>query len=364
MKKVRLIKHLSIIKKFFVLVLLTASMNLWADVGSHNSSPKPPSLPQSQEHRLQLSAKPAETPLLERIENSTVKQQLNRLTHAHSTIGGYVQNIGEGLDSFFGDDDLEVLSKKNRLKILLPIDFYAAGRVEQDIDFKLQIDLPRTQNRWKIFIESIDENEEDGATLNQSQSNAGTAPDEDTKLGGRYMLANQKNRLASIDSGIEFNGLNGLNPFIEYQERYRRQISSEISSRTTHTLLLEKDEGLAWRAEQVFDKALANKTLIRSQSSMRWWRQDREVLINQRFVLFNQPNPLRAVAYYTSANWLANNETLDFTSVNLGVNWRERIFKDWMFAQIEPQVTWVQNNPSLSSPQYRLRFVLEAHFYK
>jgi len=300
-------------------------------------------------------------------DQSNVQSWLSNLEGTQLSIGDYVHSFGEGLDRFFGSDELEITGKRNKLKVYLPLTWYQGGRTDSDINFKLQIDLPRTNHRWKLFLSSFSESEETGElpnTLRQPASQTRATDESLNQVGARYLFEASKNRLSYIESGLKLSRIVKPNPFVKYRERYKTQLDDQLESRTQQTVYLEADRGLALEFEQIFDFKIEHDNLIRGDSRLTWWRQDHQVLINQRFIHFSKVSPLRARAIYVSGNWLADNQSIDFDYVDLAVNWRQRIYKDWLYAELEPKVTWYDEQNKLSQPQYSLLFQLEMHFYK
>lgn len=301
-------------------------------------------------------------PILERIENQNIQHYLGELDGFQSTIGGYVQSTGDGLDRFFGSEDLDIISKKSHLTIQAPATFYGDDKMQSQWKFRLQVALPKINHRWKLFISSFDE--EDVGENNPRLDEDRGLNNQEYRLGGRFLVANEQNRLAKLDTGVKFmNGIQ-LNPFISYEERYQTRLNNSVLSRSQYELYLEYEDGLAWEGKQVFDKALSQQHLIRSQSDVSWQRKDQEVELTQRLIYFYQPNQFRAHAYYLNGYWQADNESIDFDAIALGMAWREQLYKDWLFAELEPRITWQQTpENALSTPNYSLRFMIEMDFY-
>ena len=279
-------------------------------------------------------------------------------------MGDYVQNAGERLDGFFGSDDLEIMSSKNRLIIYTPITFYQGGKNSSDISFRLQVDLPRTNYRWKLFVDSFAEDEESDNLNNLDQSDNQNLDDNQNRIGGRYLVNNTENRITQTDVGMKFMNFIEPNPYIEFKDRFKNDLNYGVQSRTTNTILLERDEGLAWEGDQVFDKKTSEEGLLRSQTRLNWWHRDELARLKQRFVYFHKFSAYRANAYYIDANWLADDQKHRFDSVSLGVNWREQLYRDWLFFEVEPRSTWYENYGQLTQPAYSLRLMLEMRFYK
>lgn len=319
------------------------------------------------------SQQPQAQPFLQNIQNSTLKSYLQELALYQSTMGGYVQSFGEGIDNFFGDEALTVKKRGSHLNVQLPVRFSGGGEVHSRLNFKLFLDLPKTHKSWKLFVTSVEDeyDNDDKDNLNKkTNSSVESKVNEkqaEQRVGGRYVVGSSKSRLANIDVGLKFMNYIQPNPFIKYRERFKNPLFDDANwlSRTTHTLYHEHEDGFAWELQQVFDHQLNKKELARSQTELTWWKQDREMLINQQFALFQKDTAFRANAYFLNAYWKAKEiSAIDFSSVALGMNVREQIYQKWLFFEVEPRVTWYAEDKQISAPNYALKLMLEMHFYK
>ncbi|MEA1990413.1 MAG: hypothetical protein U9N57_14575 [Pseudomonadota bacterium] len=322
----------------------------------------------SDESTQQTKSSETEKTPLEQVQNERIQSYLLELSNAQVYIGGYVQSVGEGIDYFFGDESSEVVQKGSRLIVYSPFTFYDNGETVSSLNYRALIDLPKTNHRWKILVSSFEGDEEQNVnSVTNSESLSTTtqntvSEDSQNTLAGRYLFNASKNTLSHIDLGLKFINYIEPNPYIQYKVRYKKELSEVLQSRTTQKIYLERDRGLAWEGRQIFDYQLDLKWLARSQTSGTWWRDDEEVLINQKAILFEKINSFRARAYFVEGNWNIDNQDALFTSASLGMNWRERVFKDWLFLEAEPRASWYESN-NFSEPLYSLRLMLEMHFY-
>lgn len=323
----------------------------------------------SDETKLQVSDSEVEAPILETVQNERIQSYLLELSNAQAYIGDYVHSVGEGIDSFFGDASSEVVQKGSRLIVYSPFTFYDTGETANSLNFRALIDLPKTNHRWKILVSSFEGDEEQNVnSLTNSESLANSTQNtvsdgSQNTLAARYLFNASKDTFSHIDIGLNFINFIEPNPYIQYKVRYKKELTQILQTRTTHNIYLERDRGLAWEGRQVFDYQLEPKWLARSQTTATWWRDDKEVLLNQKAILFEKINSFRARAYFVEGNWNINNQDVLFESVSMGMNWRERVFKDWLFAELEPRASWHESN-GFSEPLYSLRLMLEMHFYK
>lgn len=337
-----------IIKKITLSVLLIVSCDVWS------------SEPREVE---ETSTKP----LLERLEKTPWQRYLEILSSGQSTVGKYIQSTGEEIDLFFGDEQLDVTTPSNSLKVYMPVTVYDHRKPVTDLNFKLQIDLPRTSKRWKLFISSFDENsnrQQNSDYIAEPAVTREASNDSENRVGGRYLLLDQPNHIAQFDLGLKFENYVEPNPFVRFRDRLKFQLGEGLESRTTNTLYLEKEDGFGWQGEQVFDQVLDTSSLLRSQTNLYWWQEDEAFLIKQRFTHFQKVNAFRAKAYFWETLWQDENRELELSSTLIGVNLRERLYRDWLFAEVEPRVTWYYQDASFEKPNYSLMLMLEMHFYK
>ena len=308
-------------------------------------------------------------PILAPDSGAPTSGYLQGLSSVQSTIGGYVQNLGEGLDRFFGSEELDVVSKGNRLIVYTPLRYYDDGRYETSLDFKAQIDLPRTNRRWKLLISSFEGEDPDNDSSTDSpdkdlKKQSESSTDSQNTLAGRFLLDSDERLFSHLDLGLKFVNYIEPNPYIKYRTRYKHDLDESTQSRTTQTVYIDREDGFAWEGEQVFDHHLDQKNLARSQTVLAWWQEQAEWQLNQKLLWFKDFSPYRAHVYYLSANWLADTEQIDFQQIDVGLKWREQLYQDWLFAEVEPKVIWYDHDGQLDKPFYSLRLSLEMHFYQ
>lgn len=308
-----------------------------------------------------------EPPILDEVTYPKVKNALGGLANAQSSVGGYIGGFGERLDNFFGSDETQGFRNRSKLKVYLPIIWYEGGEVDSKLNFKVFIDLPRTNHRWKLFLSSFDEEDNAGEisqTSYDSNSHSVKSDSNLNRVGARYIINQDNQNYDFIETGVKFVDIYKPNFFVKYLERDRAVYGDNLESRTYKTLYYEEIDGFALEAKFLLDKKTDHNHLLRSQTRATWWQEDLEVDLNQSFIFFTKVNKNRAKSYYLSGNWSADDQELDFENIDLGLNWRERAYKDWLFVELEPKATWYPHPKILSSPYYSFRLQLEMHFYK
>lgn len=320
---------------------------------------------------------------LDEFDSVALEARLNELEISQKKIGGYVQSLGEKVDRFMGDDQVPLNQKGSRLDVLLPTTLYDDGEVQTTLKFRAQWDLPKTNQRWKVLLSTFEETVYEDSIITPGQSSATNTvdssasrpslqnpstvydpnnPENTNSVAARYLLNLGRNDFSYLDVGFHFTGLIDPNPYVRFKTRYKTTLAQNILSRTTQNLFWERKYGVAWQAQQVFDYPYQPTDLWRSQTTGTWWHNQGEYLLNQKMVWFKTLNPHRVHSYYLDGNWTVLNEGATFTSTSIGVNWRERLYKDWLFGEVEPKASWSEDT-QFKTPVLSVLVMLEMRFY-
>lgn len=62
-------------------------------------------------------------------------------------------------------------------------------------------------------------------------------------------------------------------------------------------------------------------------------------------------------------NWTVQSSHSWMDDVSIGFNWREKLYKDWLYAELEPKLTW-EREENFSKAEPSLMLMLEMHFYR
>ncbi|MGM0541340.1 MAG: hypothetical protein ACQEQR_02740, partial [Pseudomonadota bacterium] len=208
--------------------------------------------------------------LFQNTKNPTLQLVFNKLEKWQASMGQYVDDSGERIDRFFGDNEAQVTRKGSQLDILLPTTLYENGKITTGLNFRAKIDLPRTNYRWNIILTSFADslyNDQSGQTVPDDPDTASRVisgeEDSTTSVAARYMLFTKENSFTHVDFGLKFTDLIDPNPYGRFRTRYKANLSDNLLSRTTHDLYLERSRGGAIETKQVFDYQQQPKDLFR-----------------------------------------------------------------------------------------------------
>lgn len=268
----------------------------------------------------------------------------------------YVESLNDGVDSFFMgdflDDELidDESSGSNGRLFLLTRRVQGEG-VDYQTGVRLKLVLPRTRDRLKLLVET-DENEDDakesdliGTTNNVTYS---TAIRVEIRKGRRWKT--------SWDNGVRWEG----EPVYFSRLRARRtDYFGEWRSRFLQSLYWRTDDG--WGAK-------LNTQLLRPIDFRRHFSTglDADYLLDNDYAdliadmaIFDELSHRSAMLY----RFAAEGDTNKLTKVNnyvFTVSFRRKIYKNFVFAEITPEIAWPRALDYEATPA--LNFRLEMIF--
>ncbi|GKT11523.1 MAG: hypothetical protein ISEC1_P0487 [Thiomicrorhabdus sp.] len=301
---------------------------------------------------------------------SFLEGSLGILEDTQRTFGEYIYSAGERIDLFFGDDNEDLIHRGSQLKVRFPVRFYENGDIDTNIQFSAQLDLPRTNHRWKLFMasyqQSMDDSNENISTTRGSTVATGRAASVENDVGSIglfYDLLSQNNITGKLDFGVNLSSLTVLDPFVRLKGRHSTKLFSQLVSQQTQRLFWEGRKGVSWDLQQVFDYDLNGSTLLRSQTSGLWWIGGEYLELNQKLIAFNTVNSDRVVAYYAYWQWDDSlGGPIRQTEITTGINVRERLHKDWLFIEVEPRLK-LRVEDNFKKVEASILIMLEMMFY-
>lgn len=317
------------------------------------------------------SATLANQSLLANPQSEPLQQSLQTLETWRSGLGSTLDSYVDNIDRFIGDSDLEVEREQSRFKLYFPANLDQNATLSSDVKFRASVDLPRSKNRWQIMISSYDETLLDSPDSRTPGTDLQAFEQADASREARseVTLSVQRSFLKDLEQqirfrvGLKFQGVIQPNPYLRLNYNNRHPLPSDWLRTTTHNLILERIRGWVLESRQSFAKPIGPTDLFKSQTTGTWMHRDKRYLINQRFTWYEKVLAHRFYAYFLDANWVVNQTDRRMENVALGFNWRERLYKDWLFAEFEPRMTWRQEQ-SFSKANPSLFFQLEMHFYR
>ncbi|PLA74685.1 hypothetical protein CYQ88_05075 [Hydrogenovibrio sp. SC-1] len=334
-------------------------------VAETSQPPNPP--PASNE--LPAESSDQKTYFLEHTDIPMLNETLNRLDDWQKWVGSEVEDLGQATDNFFGTEVAFEQSKGNRLDISFPFQFHQDGQIDQSINLRAKIDLPRTNKKWQIIVTSAEQSLTESLTGNdntqpvQRKATAVNDKNNSNAVGLRFLIDTKDVISSFVGFGVNFRNIIQPDPYARIKGNKKWLLSPVWTSRMSHDLFWESVQGVGLRSTQTFDANLGKQHLFRSETIGTWLDKEQAYDIDHNFILFDQVNVHRGLAYHLGWSWTTKEKGFHLSAYHAGVNWRERVYKRWLFVELEPRVDFSESN-DFKQADFSILLMLEAQFYK
>ncbi|WP_169338009.1 hypothetical protein [Hydrogenovibrio halophilus] len=288
----------------------------------------------------------------------------------HAWIGSSVDGVGRTLDRFFGAADEFEQAGGSRLDVTLPFSYETTDGLGSAVDFDARIALPRTEQRWHLWLKSARDpfsaqagSDADAVASPESARVQVAQPTEErqTSLGFQTFFASNENLISLIDVGV------GMN------ENYIPSLSAQIESqyvwdlgvweaRTRPAVFWSGEEGAGARLTQLVSYYWTDRRFVRSETRIEAWRDGGARDLSHAWTLYDQVTPTQGFSYRFSAQWDNRRDGWGLRAYGPDVRWRQRVYRDWLFletgvfARPHPGESW-------KKAEKGVQIELEARFY-
>lgn len=262
-------------------------------------------------------------------------------------------------DSFFKDDIYLNTTNKSYIKIHGGYEFNQLGPSAISHNVSARIKLPKTQEKLHLFINNEPKKTTLLPTINQSSSDVG--------IGLKYYLPQVYEKLFSNVS-IGFAGI--TNPYVKTYFEYLIAFTNLEIKSTQNFKYSHKNKFDEW-TDFYFDRKLSQQNMVRLllQRSTNSEVNGMEYLSQLSYT--NALEKEISCVYYISVNGrtedtpasLYENGSIPKEGVynySAGVIWRQQFFKDYLYYQIEPILSYHEQYNY--KPNYILRFTIDLFF--
>ena len=285
----------------------------------------------------------------------TIQGGANFIDTTHDEISNRILSLSNRIDSFFGDPRIDDESNNSRVRVFNQTNFREAETAENEVGYKIQLRLPKTEKRLQLVIQQDEDEEEPGQTSSTAaaQRNEGAREDlaDKSTAGLRYILDVADIKLSS-DAGLRLN----LPPQAFVRFRFRKNMTfGEWAFRPVEKLLWVDREGWYSQTDLNFDRRINDTWLFRFVNNLTWDDQD-YILRTQ-----NGPSFFQKVSEITGINYSAyvySQDTPSWAVQNyvLSLGFRQLIYKEWFFWEITPSLSFPREERFHRTPGLSIRF--------
>ncbi len=279
---------------------------------------------------------------------------------AQEAMSRSVNDAAKWFDAFFGDERYVAEEARSRIR-LIPSLFVEEGEsAETRLRVSARLSLPRLNKRLRLVIaDAIDDDE---SILDQpSFSSAGSTGSDTSAIGLQYLLRARDELNLSITAGFKRGEDDAVDFFIG--PRFRRTWAFDSwQVRFTEKVRWHTDFGWESGTRFDFERLLRDDLFFRATTDLLWNEEDFD---EDGFLLALTPTltqrlKSRAGVDYQWSNVFKSRPDSHLDSSTLRVRYRQRIWRKWLFYEVNPQVAFRDEDDFDATPG--IEFKLEVSF--
>jgi hypothetical protein len=277
-----------------------------------------------------------------------------RLDANHEQVSLGLETMARKLDAFFGDDRAFEDANKTYVRLRSDALFEENQTVSFDVNLNAKVNLPRTEHRLQLLIQSEDDDVDEQAPSPPDPVAAAERKSVGIAVEGRIPHMGRWNVKPAAGIWLRW----PPDPYA--QLRAVRYVDLEpwlarISATTDWFL----SEGVSVRGRLDFDRALSPAYLFRVRSNLEWKERKETIKAQQSLTLFQRLSERHQLQYVAGVN-AKSDQAWGLEDYFIRGGYRARLHQKWLFAEIQPQVTFPRDEDFNDIWSIMLR--LEANF--
>lgn len=280
--------------------------------------------------------------------------------HLYDQVSGSVASTAAWLDSFFYDENYLAEENRTRLRLSLRTFTESGEGTEFKVKVSLRLSLPQLENRLQLFVS----NKPDDIDTTDSAIPSPEDRDEDRSLavGLRYYAKETEKHNLSLSGGLRYRD---DSPVAYVQPRYRYFKSlSHWDLRFIEKLSWYTDTGFESRSDLQLERLFSQRLFFRTLTRLDWYEEEDGVFPQLSFLLRRPLDENRVLAFQMDNYFETEPDPgLDeWESTVFRFAYRRRVWRKWLWFEIEPQVAFRRDDDYSATPGLRLK--LEGDFGK
>ena len=288
---------------------------------------------------------------------------LKTLDRSHETLSREIDLFSERIGLFLGGDRICEISEDSYIQAGVSTVLLRGGAIRFDRILRAKIDLPNTQRRFRLLLESDPERNfreilspgERSSTETENLTPQGPGTNFSAAL--QYVMQERRKWLMSLDAGIEVEF--PPDPFA--RARLKRSFTAGDWRFTFGETLfwfvsLGPGASTHFDVEQYLSFC---ELLFRASTEIVWRERAGGFDLSQAISLF-QELTWRSVLTYKFGITGEAKENTQLNAWGLGVEYRRRVYKNWLYLSVEPAVAFSKADNFQADPS--IRFTVDISF--
>lgn len=278
-------------------------------------------------------------------------------------VGNWVDNTSRNIDSFFGGDESNSVNNESYLRLGQEIDWMEGGGTSGDVSIRYRIDLPTTEERLRLIIES--DPEESQGTLADQGSGRLYNDQRDRRsstLGLDWLERRDKRERWSNRIGAGIRLRVPLDPYVRLtSERLWGIGEGPWQLESSNRLSWFNNEGYSARTRWDMGRPLSENRHLRFITTVQW-REEEDTLEYSEIAELNQRLNSRSAMRYSAIALGESASNPRMTNYYLQTRYRRDIHKGILFADVIPELHFQREVDY--DPRWAMTLRLEMYFQR
>ncbi len=273
-------------------------------------------------------------------------------------ISSGVEALASTLDEFFSNDKVFYESSGTYLRLRGDMIRDENGELQYTGDIRFKLRLPNTKKKIKLTFESDADERRDNNAGQSENIPANAAKNNDYFAGLQATLGKKHAWQFKPSIGLRLGST--VEPYFRLRAR-RRYMLEKWSIHWAETAYWFNSTGTGLDSLLEFNNKITDDDLFRAGSFARWTNKTDYYELNQTFSMFHTLSDRKALSYYVTIYGISE-PTISATRYLIGLTYRQRIHKDYLFFEIIPQIKYQKINDFKS--EFSVLFRIEIIFKK
>lgn len=256
---------------------------------------------------------------------------VNWVDTSHAIATNQAQALTEWMDGFFGDTDHDLEQAESLLRLDVATEWDEEDGTDFSVRLSGKVQLPSVSRRLNLVFRG-----EDGEAETADERN------DEERLGLQYKV--REGARSRFDMTVNYSSGN-IRPGLRY--RHEGRYTEHTAFRYIQRLQWDSDESFFTTANYDINQALDEDSVLRWGNRLRWGEETDGLEWRTRLALRERKKPESrrpiAVSYFTSISGETQPESL-VKNYRLGVVWRRQIYREFLFAELEPAFNYRRRN--------------------
>lgn len=270
-----------------------------------------------------------------------------------------VSVVGRNLDGWLAGEGIGERANESYLRVRLNQRVGRFDTYHSNARISGRIDLPRTQERWKLVFDS--ENTDRESLSNQRLNNM-----RPSSFTGSFRYESPERNGWRLDQDVGLRGRIPLDPFYRFRVRYDTNLTEDWYLGLSNRISYYHRQSWIQDSRIFFSREVTSQLNFRVETEARYRHEERLTEFGQSVALHQSLGQFETITY--QAGVIGRNRPVDREDPVRYIDhyytqmvYRRAIYEDWLVLELVPQLIFAKEYDW--DPDPRIQFNLEIYFF-